>query len=46
VSSVRAPADNSCDSRLAKIAPRIAVPSDPPIERNSVADEVAIPSCA
>ena len=31
-------------SRLVKIAPRIAVPTEPPIERNSVAPEVATPS--
>ena len=30
--------------RLVKIAPRIAVPSDPPIDRNSAAPEVATPS--
>ena len=31
-------------SRLAKIAPKIAVPNDPPIERKNVAPEVATPS--
>ena len=39
-------AASSCARRLAKIAPRIAVPSEPPIERNSVAAEVATPSCS
>ena len=37
---------SSVASRLAKIAPRIEVPSEPPIERNRVADEVATPSCS
>ena len=32
--------------RYVKIAPRIAVPSDPPIDRNSVAPDVATPSCS
>ena len=31
-------------SRPEKIAPRIAVPSEPPIERNSVDPDVATPS--
>ena len=40
------PAGSSDVSRAVKIAPRIAVPSEPPIERNSVAPEVATPSIA
>ena len=32
--------------RAEKIAPKIATPSEPPIERNSVAPEVATPSCS
>jgi hypothetical protein len=40
-----APASRS-SSRLVKIEPRIAVPTEPPIDRNSVAPEVATPSCS
>ena len=39
-------APSSSLSLAEKIAPSTAVPSDPPIERNSVAPEVATPSCS
>ena len=35
--------ESSRESPAAKIAPKIATPTEPPIDRNSVAPEVATP---
>ena len=35
--------ESSCESRAAKIAPKIATPKEPPIERKNVAVAVATP---